>query len=273
MLFSRREVNVWPGFSDIMFMLAVSTLVVAGAVVMAEREQAKTLAEWEAKLIAYGIDLKSKSECGRSTPVIEQLRACLERKGIKVRLRGCSIEVENAVLFDSRSSVLSSAAREKIERFAPCITDAAKSVAEMPRSGIGLDSIVIEGHSDRCGYENWQLANDSGMGLAALRAQAVYNVVFEQLIKAAGRPDAGPVEPLLARITTRSLGPYRPVSGAECTCDPVSAGCEADRRVEIVVQGRVGKAEEPWAPPSRIPFLASKARARASSSPAKDTTP
>lgn len=273
MLFSRRELNIWPGFSDLMFMLAVSMLVVAGGVVVVVREQAKRQAAQEEKLHALGIDVDSRQPCGLSTPVIDDLRACLERNAIHVESRGCSLVVKSAILFSTRSVVLSGESRRTVERVAPCIISAARRVAEMPSAGFGLDSVVIEGHADRCGYEGWKQANEAGMAYAAGRAQAVYNAVFEQLVQDEELTRSGLREPVLARITTRSLGPYRPLKDSACDCRSDNAACEADRRVEIVVQGRVGDAAEPWAPPQAIPFIARRPELDAASAQVKEAVP
>ncbi len=278
MLFSRREINVWPGFSDLMFMLAVSTLVVAGGIVLAMNErddrldaQEAVLAKLDARLRDLGIDPDEAEPCGLGGPVINQLQKCLGEARVDVERRGCSLAVKSTILFEKNDDRLRPDANRAVERLAPCVVAAARSVAEQPVvAGVGLDSLVIEGHTDRCGYESWAEANNVGMGLAATRAKAVYDVVFRAVIQDPELSGGGLRERILARIVTRSLGPYRPLADSTCDCSRSTEGsCEADRRVEIVVQGRIGSGEETWRPPSSIPLRGIVTRNRIGSAGAR----
>lgn len=257
MLFSRKEVNVWPGFSDLMFMLAVTMMVVSGGVVMSVNRQAAELGKQRQTLKEMGLDPDAQEPCGLGAKVIKDLRACLNGASVSVTQRGCGLMIDSAILFGLNDARLTTGARRTVERVAPCIVDAAKAVASTQiTDGAGLDSIVIEGHTDRCFYENWDAVNKKGgMGLAADRASTVYNVVFEQVTSGPAAAPPGERERILARITTRALGPFRPVDDSKCDCREKATACDGDRRVEIVVQGRVGSAKENWKSLDHLPIM------------------
>jgi outer membrane protein OmpA-like peptidoglycan-associated protein len=273
MLFSRGEINVWPGFSDLMFVFAVTLLVISGGVVALTVKKSQALAKQQSALEAKrqqlrlnGLDPDASEPCGLGAPVINTLQSCLASANVAVERRGCALAVKSTILFETNKDSLSPAARVVVERIAPCIIDAAKKVATSPPiDGMGLDSIIIEGHADRCGYADWRAANDSGMGLSARRAQAVYDVVFERVIATGAPSGALAPEQILGRIANRAFGPYRPVAGSKCDCsEPHERDCEADRRVEIAVQGKVGTASDTWKAPSAIYFTGKHLRHRPS---------
>ncbi|MHB8876048.1 MAG: OmpA family protein [Myxococcaceae bacterium] len=271
MLLSRREINVWPAFADMTFMLAVTLLVIAGgvfALVQSKEAELKLkedrVVKLNERLLALGVDPETQdSSCGLATPVVEAMAGCLAAAHLRVEKRACSLSVEDAVRFRSDESRLEGKALENAKLIARCIivgterliaADAQMNATIKSEASFGLDSISIEGHADRCGYGSYDNLERS-MNIPYSRAKAVYALVFRDVQRATLSREYKPEQAaaILSRIAVRSFGPYRPLSKSSCTCGTATTSadglaCAADRRVEIVVQGRVGSAESNWGP-------------------------
>jgi hypothetical protein len=93
-----------------------------------------------------------------------------------------------------------------------------------------------------------QLGQD-GIEQPSQRAKAVYDLAFQRVLDPQNGFSDVDRAAILARIATRSFGPYRRLSGSQCDCrrDSYANTCFEDRRVEIVVQGRLGGGKPNWA--------------------------
>jgi outer membrane protein OmpA-like peptidoglycan-associated protein len=295
MLLSRKEVHPWPAFSDLMFILFLSTLVVAAGVIglveskwkeLDTKEQNLTEAqkkldaekaaheELKARLKAAGFDVDQKQLCGLATPVVDAIKSCLkdaprptgdQSSVVLSDSRSCGITI-TGINFVQNTAEFDAGSKTNADIVARCIIEGAQKLLLLEAQsgagggtgnasgGIGLDAISIEGYADRCGYASWGLLKRSAIDLPAARAKRVYDLVVDQVAE----KDRWAI---LARISTSSFGPYRSVTGGECDCRHRST-CSADRRVEIVVRGRIGLAGPNWTPPPSIPFAPFRPRDR-----------
>ena len=267
MLLSRKEINIWPAFSDLMFVLAITMLVIGGAVVVLVKQERDKLAVLKKnlekkeqrlqgireKLKVAGINPDNIGGCGLADPVVQVMEDCLRSHGVAFERRECSLAVESSITFGFNQSRLDPGSRQVAGQVAQCVIMGARKLVEMEQpmsasktleSGVALDAISIEGHADACGYRSWAQLQREGIPLPHNRAQAVYDLVFEAM---KDLDDISRYE-LLAHIATRAFGPYRPLRDSACDCQSSSDNCAQDRRVEIIVQGRVGASQPNWKP-------------------------
>lgn len=286
MLLSRKEINIWPAFSDLMFILAITVLVIGGAVMALVQQEKKVLNDAKDKLavLRENIDRKEKKlqrirenlryaginpdkigDCGLAGPVVKVMENCLLSHKVAFERRACSLAVENSITFGFNKSQLSSQGRHMASLVANCVIKGAKKLVKMEkamadgdagRGGVALDSISIEGHADACGYRNWSQLRREGIPLPHNRAQAVYKLVFDAM---RDLEDEHRYE-LLAHIATRAFGPYRPLRDSNCDCRSYVTTCAQDRRVEIIVQGRIGARQPNWTPLQQMSWVAERRR-------------
>jgi len=261
MLLSRREVNMWPAFADLMFVFALTTLVVAGGLAIHAQAQIKKsqaqIKKSNDEIKRYRDDLERagigpNAHCGLATKVVDTMSACLqEEPAVNFTPHDCSLSIDGAILFNFKKTTLSDdpEARRRARHIARCVVRGASKIVEDDGShpdGIGLDAISIEGHADACGYTNLEGLGPQHFG--AERANAVYNLVFDE-VRSSTSSEKDRLA-VLARVSTRSFGSFRPLRGSRCDCSRSHAeqACADDRRVEIVVQGRLGTGQPNWGP-------------------------
>jgi hypothetical protein len=305
MILSRKEVHPWPAFSDLMFILFLSTLVVAAGVIglveskrklLEDEEESFKIAKkkWEEekaaheelkrKLKAAGFDIDQEHLCGLAAPVVETIQSCItsesgsdsaNRRSMGHAGTTCGITI-TGINFIKDTAQFDAESKKNAEIVARCIIKGAHRLLELEAQsaaangsgkgagGLGLDAISIEGYADRCGYGSWATLKKTANDLPASRAKRVYDLVVDQVAE----KDRWAI---LARISTSAFGPYRSVTGEKCDCQNRNT-CSPDRRVEIVVRGRIGLAGPNWNPPAIIPFSPLRPHNRSSGEP-QETSP
>jgi hypothetical protein len=284
-----------------MFVLFLSTLVVAAGVIALVEEQEeelkkeaarigenqKKLDELKEKWKEAGFDVDQTQVCGLATPVVQTIRSCLDAGTDKMGktsltqtgLSGtCGITI-TGITFKEKETKFDDSSAGNAELAAQCIIQGAEKLLELeakaeeiakkpggaPYTGVGLDAISIEGHADRCHYQRWESLGKGATKLPFERAKRVYDLVVDKVVAdkvvvdnvVDGKATAEKRLAILARISTSSFGPYRSVT-PDCDCANQST-CLTDRRVDIVVRGRIGKERPNWAPLKDIPLTPSRA--------------
>lgn len=262
-MLNQGRVNGWPAFSDMMFMLALTALVAAAGLVGAVRKQEVALKQRDAELARRDAELERRKErldeqqheidklragCGLASSVVKKIGDCLHEHGFAVVPGSCSFSIEGEFLFEYGKAELRGQQLERASQVADCVIGGAQVVASDRRLQVGLDSVSIEGHADRCGYRDWRALGARGMRLPTERAASVYRLVYDRVW---GQVPTGQALDVLAWVTTRTAGPFRPLSDSPCDCGNPEETCRADRRVEIVVLGRTGDKPPNWSPIGR----------------------
>lgn len=271
-----RGLNFWAAYADMLLMLFLGTTVISVAAMASMKEssirEAAGRDEFEGKVKDLGIQAswttdadgtaKLNLECSIGQDLAGRLAACLGGPSV-VEKSGCGFAIQDRLLFDSGKSELRPEGRQFVDRLANCIVSESRNIIGTD----ALDTITIEGHSDCVPPPpdprwNPDLINRY---LSQTRADMVYTTIVEVLRSAEGGARISPCERqrLLARISSRAYGPFRPRKGSQCTCGRPPPGakptttavdlCAQDRRVEILLTGRLSNVSPNWDVPCKSP--------------------
>jgi outer membrane protein OmpA-like peptidoglycan-associated protein len=165
-------------------------------------EQRRVAAEAEEARAAEIARLREEQERAQ-----QELRATLSRLGeVRQEARGLVVTLPGSVYFEVNKSVIPAAMRSRL-------VEVARALSTSTAGGARSSSILIEGHTDADG------SNEYNLELSRLRAEAVRSVLVS-----GGVPSG--------RIETQGYGETRPIAS-----NSSSSGKAQNRRVEIVLQG------------------------------------
>ena len=213
------ELNPWPAFADMLFMLFVTTMV-ASAVITS----------W-----AVGSEEKLRG-CGSSRLFMEEFATCLGAQAHETD-NACKVSLEESRLrFKTGEVQLEPQHRKFSMQVADCLADSLSEIAVASDGSVfdSIEFVSIDGHTDCVGEEMINLR--LGAGRAATLYELFLAAVDERGLDPAIRAR------VLSKVTIRSFGKSRPLQGSLCSQDPVEgkyAEHAADRRVEIAVNSRL----------------------------------
>ena len=256
MYFGQKEINFWPAFADILFLLFVLVMV-AGSnyidvpdnlseaqekikelltkIVSLEDENQRLIKENDAlKEITKNGELK----CGIAEDFLIRVKIDLDQVGIGSSIKDCGLQLEESLLYEFGSAQLKDPV--KARQLLRIIIEHADDLIQTSPGAI--DTIAIGGHADCRG------SSESNYFLGAQRAMSLYNLAKQIIINEDYTPEGR--NRLLAYMTTRSFGEYRPLDVTDCSCALGSVydrkKCAINRRVEIIILGNVGLGGHSW---------------------------
>jgi outer membrane protein OmpA-like peptidoglycan-associated protein len=222
---TRKSLNFWPAFTDMLFVLFVCVLVAAFGFRKSEQAAKAEVEDLKRKL-------QKQMRCGGAKTFLDDFRKCTNEALNKDVLKEdkCSVSIgEELIKFGPRRKTLSvgSEAYSNAQVLAKCIVQSEKKFAETERENFNkLKAIHIDGHTDCKGGDT------ANLWLGMHRAYALYELVSIAMVQEAPSDETLQQE-LLSRIAVRSFGEHKRANGGLCTDEEWS---DADRRVTVSVE-------------------------------------
>ncbi len=215
------DLNPWPAFSDVLFMLFITTLIGAGVITHWAVSSEERLEE----------QLKG---CGAAKQFMRGLSSCLEAP-FDESDAACKVSLgEERLLFRSGQSTLDLASESFAEQLGACLADGLMFAHEDKVLFDSIEFVAIDGYTDCYGEEMENLL------LGARRAYTIYGFFIEE-VNSRGLPPTLRAE-LLQKVSIRSYGRNRPRPESPCAKDPEGSryrAFAADRRVELSINSRL----------------------------------
>ncbi len=169
------------------------------------------------------------------TEVLEQLQRSLRQRGVIVDIDPDNgvLRLPNAILFDSARAELKPDGRiavghlaEVLAAILPCYTDGRPRAPTCPDARHRIESVYVEGHTDRNAMAGGGLLRDN-WDLSVVRATNTYRALIEaqEPLRNLCTQRGGECEPVLS---VSGYGPQRPVDRAATL-----AADQANRRIDL----------------------------------------
>lgn len=213
------ELNPWPAFADMLFMLFVTTMVASVVIT------------------SWAVTSEEKLRgCGSSKVFMEDFADCLGANYVETD-NACKVSLGDSRLkFATNQVMLAPAFQQYGQEVATCLADSVAVLATVDNPDVlqSIEFISIDGHTDCQG-------NDiNNVRLGAGRASTIYEMFLEAVEERELEPSVRAA--VLGKVAVRSFGKARPLPGSPCAADPDGgkfAEHPADRRVEIAVTSRL----------------------------------
>lgn len=218
------DLNPWPAFADMLFMLFVLSIVSAAAIT-----------DW-------ALDSESKLRgCGSSKVFMEGFAECVDVPPSETE-SACKVSLEEARL---RFQTSDTRLRQESQLFGQSVADClaksliAAAISDDAQVFDSIEFVSIDGHTDCVGSDVENLRLGSG------RALTLYEMFLTAVdtSSVAGEPLPADLRAaVLSKVTIRSFGKSRPLPDSPCAQDTERgrfAPFDADRRVEIAVNSRL----------------------------------